>query len=100
MKELGDPTIKAGDEVNIMGIPAKVSSQAEIDDMAVKGDMYCVCMPCVYGPSAVPNSTVARCGDCGCDVWMSPATKATMPLEAFIRCIRCILKLTKEGPET
>jgi len=84
---------------NLESIGIQVVDQKEIDDNAAKGELICVCMPCKFGPSAVPNASVGRCGKCGCDVWISPATKQTMPIEAFIRCLVCISDDLKEVKE-
>ena len=92
-----DPKISIeGDTLNVNGLPIKIVEQEEIDNAAVQGDMTFVCVPCKWGLSMVPGSTKAICGNCNEEVWISPATKASHPIEAPIRCIPCITQEIKQ----
>lgn len=84
---------KEGDTIKIEGVPIKIASQKELDDSAVKGNLTMVCMPCSADSLyVVPGSTKALCGECRCECWISPATKQSTPMEAFIRCMDCFMK--------
>lgn len=81
---------KPGEVVEVHGIPIKIASEKEMNDIAVDGEAFLICAPCSSGPPFIPNSTKALCGGCGQDVWISPATKASTPDEVLVRCIVCI----------
>ena len=96
VKRIDDPTLKPGDSIELAGIPIRIASDEEIEKESLEGNMVVVCMPCRFGPALVPGATVGMCGDCRCDVWVSPATKASMPDEATIRCLECVQKVLDE----
>lgn len=85
--------MKPGDKINIHGIPIEIVDQDQINESADKGDMVFTVLPTSMGPSAIPDSRVVKCDDCGCDCWMSPATYSTwQPSGATICCITCVTK--------
>ena len=99
MKKIDDPTVKPGDTIDANGLPVYVASDEEIEKSVNEDDLTIVCMPVELGGTVVPGSTVGRCGMCGKDVWVSPATRESVPVGAPIRCILCVKELIEAaGP--
>ncbi len=56
-----------------------------------------VCLRCSAGEdNVVPGSTRERCATCGEEVWMSPATKASLLRldKTRVKCVQCLLPET------
>ena len=97
-KSVFDPTVKAGDTVEIHGIPVYVASQEEIDKAVEEEGMFVACIRCEHNGKPVPSiagSKRAICGECRCDVWISQATSQSCGL-ARIRCMECVMNMMKD----
>lgn len=99
-KNLGDPTLKVGDKVDINGISAEIVDQDQVNELSDKGDMIFTVLPTSMGSAGIPGSRIVKCDDCGCDCWMSPATYSTwQPSGALICCIVCVVKRGEKAAE-
>ncbi len=68
----------------------------------MKQECFIGCMPCVDSMKAgfVPykNSTVAKCSECDCEVWLGPKQKEFHEQQGYpIVCLICLYK--KYGDE-
>jgi hypothetical protein len=96
VKKIDDPALGVGDTIEIIpGVNAKIASDEELEEAVEKEGMIVVCMPCSADCFVVPGSVKGRCGGCGCDVWLSPASQY-FPVGAMLRCLQCCLKSMKE----
>lgn len=90
-KQIGDPTIVEGDKVDLGMCEAEIMSEENLHKQAVADGLTIITLRCEDGPSIVPGAIKGRCGACAKDVWLSPATVASAPIDvAPIRCMQCI----------
>lgn len=61
----------------------------------VSEEMIVGCMSCAETSNPVAGSTVDVCTQCGCSVWISPATRQAT-LGVRVVCMGCVAKLMEQ----